>query len=66
MGIFTLGEKLMNLTLEEGKTLLVEGPASVTVISGKVSVLGSPIKHTTGFVIRKGKRLPSLLNEQQI
>jgi polynucleotide 5'-hydroxyl-kinase GRC3/NOL9 len=58
MGIFTLGEKLMNLTLEGSKTLLVEGPASVTVLSGKVSVLGSPIKHANGFVIRKGKRLP--------
>lgn len=48
----------MNLTLEGGKTLLVEGPASVTVLSGKVSVLGSPVRHANGLVVREGKRLP--------
>ncbi len=53
----------MNLTLEGGKTLLVEGPASVTVLSGKVSVLGSPIRHTSGVVVREGKRLPFTVEE---
>ncbi len=48
----------MNKILESGKTLLVDGPATVTVISGKASIFGfhvfSPFKAT----IREGKRLP--------
>mgnify|MGYP001116753663 CR=1 FL=1 len=53
----------MNLTIEKGKTLLVDGPASVTVISGVVEVFGSIIVSTNKVVIREGKRLPFAVEE---
>lgn len=52
----------MNRIVEKGKTLLVEGPASVVVISGKVEVFGSPVR-TNKIVIREGKRLPFAVEE---
>jgi polynucleotide 5'-hydroxyl-kinase GRC3/NOL9 len=45
-------------TVELGKTLLVDGPASVAVVSGKVEVLGFPVKCARRVVVREGKRLP--------
>ncbi len=48
----------MKVEVEAGKTLLVDGPASVDVISGKVEVLAAPIKKGKRIVIRHGKRLP--------
>lgn len=48
----------MNHTIESGKTLLVDGPASVSVISGEVEVFGFPLKKMRRVVIREGKRLP--------
>jgi polynucleotide 5'-hydroxyl-kinase GRC3/NOL9 len=53
----------MNRTVEKGKTLLVEGPASVTVNSGKVEVFGSTVNVTGKVVIREGKRLPFVVHE---
>jgi len=48
----------MNRTVESGKTLLVDGPASVLVVSGKVEVFGFSVKDAGRIVIREGKRLP--------
>jgi polynucleotide 5'-hydroxyl-kinase GRC3/NOL9 len=48
----------MNKTLEKGKTLLVDGPASVTIISGKAQIFGFQIKDSRKIIIREGKRLP--------
>lgn len=48
----------MNRTVEHGKTLLVDGPASVSIASGKVEVLGFSVKDARKIVIREGKRLP--------
>ena len=48
----------MNRMVESGKTLLVDGPASVIVISGKVEVFGSAPDNLSRIVIRQGKRLP--------
>jgi polynucleotide 5'-hydroxyl-kinase GRC3/NOL9 len=48
----------MNQTVEMGKTLLVDGPASVLVVSGKVEVFGFSVKTASRIVIREGKRLP--------
>jgi polynucleotide 5'-hydroxyl-kinase GRC3/NOL9 len=48
----------MNRTVEGGKTLLVDGPASVLVVSGKVEVFGFSVKDVNRIVIREGKRLP--------
>lgn len=48
----------MKHTVEKGKTLLVDGPSSVTVLSGEVKVLGAPLKVGERLVIREGKRKP--------
>ncbi len=48
----------MKHIVDEGKTLLVDGPASVTLISGKISILGAPLRISEKFVVREGKRLP--------
>jgi len=53
----------MNQTVEKDKTLLVDGPASVTVTSGKVEVFGSFISSPNKIVIREGKRLPFAVEE---
>ncbi|MEM3725568.1 MAG: Clp1/GlmU family protein [Candidatus Bathyarchaeia archaeon] len=54
----------MNRTVENGKTLLVDGPASVTVISGKAEVFGSVLGGSSKVVIREGKRLPFVVTEK--
>ena len=54
----------MNRTVEKGKTLLVDGPASVSVISGKVEVFGFSVKDAGRIVIREGKRLPFAVLEK--
>ncbi len=54
----------MNLTVEKGKTLLVDGPASVIVTSGKVEVFGSIVGNTSKVVIRESKRLPFAVEEK--
>ena len=48
----------MNRTVEHGKTLIVDGPASVSIASGKVEVFGFSVKDPCKIVIREGKRLP--------
>lgn len=48
----------MNHTVEKGKTLLVDGPASVQMVSGKVGVFGYECTDRKRIVIRQGKRLP--------
>ena len=53
----------MKQTAESGKTLLVDGPASVSVASGKVEVLGFSVKDAGRIVIREGKRLPFFVAE---
>jgi len=53
----------VNQTVEAGKTLLVDGPASVLVVSGKAEVLGFPVKGTRRIVVREGKRLPFFVAE---
>lgn len=54
----------MNRTVEKGKTLLVDGPASVSVVSGKVEVFGFSVKDAGKIVIREGKRLPFAVLEK--
>jgi len=54
----------MNRTVEKGKTLLVDGPASVTVTSGKAEVFGSAMDNKSKVVIREGKRLPFVVEEK--
>lgn len=52
------GEKKVIRTVEKGKTLLVDGPASVIVNSGSAEVFGALIKQGYRVLIREGKRLP--------
>jgi polynucleotide 5'-hydroxyl-kinase GRC3/NOL9 len=54
----------MNRTVEKGKTLLVDGPASVAVVSGKAEVFGFPVRDAIKIVIREGKRLPFAVLEK--
>ena len=53
----------MNRTVKKGTTLLVDGPASVTVTSGKAEAFGSIISGAAKVVIREGKRLPFAVEE---
>jgi polynucleotide 5'-hydroxyl-kinase GRC3/NOL9 len=53
----------MNRTVTKGKTLLVDGPASVTVVSGVTEVFGAIIGAKSKVVIREGKRLPFNVEE---
>jgi polynucleotide 5'-hydroxyl-kinase GRC3/NOL9 len=48
----------MKRVVKKGKTLLVDGPASVSLLSGKISVLGAPLRISEKLVVREGKRLP--------
>jgi polynucleotide 5'-hydroxyl-kinase GRC3/NOL9 len=48
----------MKCVAKKGITLLVDGPASINLLSGKISVLGAPLKIDEKLVVREGKRLP--------
>ena len=48
---------MMKRNVEKGKALLVDGPASVTFLSGEVEVLGGSLTVGEKVVIRDGKRL---------
>jgi polynucleotide 5'-hydroxyl-kinase GRC3/NOL9 len=66
MGERIKGEQRMNRTVGKNKTLLVEGPASVTLCSGRVDVFGFELTPTNKVVIREGKRLPLLVQEESV
>jgi polynucleotide 5'-hydroxyl-kinase GRC3/NOL9 len=51
-------------TVEKGKTLVVDGPASVIVSSGKAEAFGSIVAGARKVVIREGKRLPFAVEEK--
>jgi len=53
----------MKKTVEVGKTLLVNGSASVKVFSGKVEVFGYIIRENQHIIVREGKRQPFLVLE---
>ena len=48
----------MERTIEKGNTLIVSGPASITLIEGKITILGSTMVLYKKVIIRKGKTLP--------
>jgi len=48
----------MRRTIEKGKTLLVDGPASVNLLSGETEILGAKIREGERVLIRDGKRFP--------
>ncbi|RLI46062.1 hypothetical protein DRO69_03945, partial [Candidatus Bathyarchaeota archaeon] len=56
----------MKRNVGKGKTLLVDGPASVTLLSGEVEVLGGSLMVDEKVVIRNGKRLFFEVNENAV
>ncbi|MEM2419390.1 MAG: Clp1/GlmU family protein [Candidatus Bathyarchaeia archaeon] len=54
----------MKVTVEAGKTLLVDGPASVTLVSGAAEVFGFSLRQMGKVVIRDGKRMPFNVKEK--
>jgi len=56
----------MKYTIKKGKTLLVDGPASVNLLSGGANVLGATLKAGEKVVIREGKRMPFEVNKQVV
>jgi polynucleotide 5'-hydroxyl-kinase GRC3/NOL9 len=50
--------------VEKDKTLIVDGPASVTVQSGEVEVFAAPMQTAVKLVIRHGKRVPFEVKEK--
>ena len=48
----------MKCNVDAGKTLLVDGPASIDIVSGEVEVLAAPMKVGTRIIVREGKRIP--------
>jgi polynucleotide 5'-hydroxyl-kinase GRC3/NOL9 len=53
----------MNKTIEAGKTLLVDGPASVCVVSGKVQIFGYVPTTGARLIVREAKRFPFYVEE---
>ncbi len=56
----------MQQTVESNNTLLVDGPASVQVVFGKVEVFGFQIKIESRIVVREAKRLPFFVREKAV
>ncbi len=48
----------MKRAIEKGKTLLVDGPACLTLLKGNTEIFGTPLKAGEKLVIREGKRMP--------
>lgn len=57
---------MLNKIVEQGKTLLVAGPAAVSVISGRAEVLGFSVNDKQRVVIREGKQLPFFVEEKAV
>lgn len=54
----------MQQTVESNRTLLVDGPASVKLVSGEAEIFGFPVKPSHKVVVRQGKRLPFFVQEK--
>ncbi len=52
------GGKYLKKTVEKGKTLMVDGPASVSLTTGTAVVFGFQLNDNRRIIIREGKRLP--------
>lgn len=48
----------MNKTVDAGKTLLIDGPASINFTSGYAEILGAPVRAPARIVVRDAKRMP--------
>ncbi len=61
-----LGEKGLQQIVDPNKTLLVNGPASILVVSGRVEIFGHKPKIGAKIVVREGRRLPFFALEKTI
>jgi len=52
--------------VEFNKTLLVDGPASVCLVSGRAELFGYQLKQAARVVVRGGKRLPFFVLEKAV
>jgi polynucleotide 5'-hydroxyl-kinase GRC3/NOL9 len=52
--------------IDSNKTMLVDGPASVRLVTGKADVFGYPLKASQRVLIREGKRLPFFIAENSV
>jgi polynucleotide 5'-hydroxyl-kinase GRC3/NOL9 len=50
-------------TVQTNRTLLVDGPASLQIISGRAETFGKPLKETQRVIVREGKRKPFYATE---
>jgi polynucleotide 5'-hydroxyl-kinase GRC3/NOL9 len=53
-------------TIQPNKTLIVDGPASVQLVTGKAEVFGNPLKEMQRAVVREGKRTPFFVSETAV
>ena len=56
----------MQQTVESNRTLLIDGPASVRIVSGKAEVFGFQVKQAQKVVVVEGKRLPFFALEKAL
>lgn len=56
----------MERELEASRTLLVSGPASVTIIKGRVEALGTTVPVRGRVVIRRGRAVPFRSHEKSV
>ncbi len=56
----------MQHAIESNKTMLVDGPASVRLVTGKADVFGYLLKESQRVLIREGKRLPFFIAENSV
>ncbi len=56
----------MQQIVESNNTILVDGPASVRLVSGTVEVFGAQIREMKRILVREGKRLPFFVRETAV
>ncbi|MDR0471204.1 MAG: hypothetical protein LBH79_05730 [Nitrososphaerota archaeon] len=56
----------MRRAIQPNNTLIVDGPASVELISGKAEVFGCPFNELQRTVVREGKRMPFFVSESSV
>ena len=56
----------MRKTVQGGNTVILNGPASATVLEGTVAVLGGKLTVEEKIVVRRGKSLPLEAEEASV
>ncbi len=53
----------MQQKVQMNRTMLIDGPASVELVSGKAEVFASPLQRAERVLVRDGKRMPFYVSE---